>query len=551
MISTFSINDWISVSKPGQNIHELNYKWNTFPENGKITGATLLYYARLGDPNCLVKGQVGVSVIQKSISFQTRESEVFSPGTEVFLPKMSKPTKLDHAPSDVIVKKVSSEIYYQEEDGKQKLKSDWFYAVPVYDAELANCIHYDYTIGTLLMEYHNTAMLNNAIIQRLRYYVPMVAIKESIIERLKDFILSKNCNRNRVAESIDYVKSRHLHENEKSYGWELEEFIDLMDFTAPIDSPYTDADLKMYYREVWHLFFLRMHMHIDGTRINIGEGNFKGLLENDIIPVLQGAQGIGKTTLSKYIAMHHFGPDLYVDLGSGSKSQFGSQETAKQCRGKLLAEIGEMKLMRKSEDVETVKSFVSKLTYEIDVKYVEFTRPLPVTVSFIGTSNNLEYLTDTTGNRRWWPIWLKSINKEKITKNPELIEKLHAHYARLVENSPINKRFDMLIPSDGLMKFMNVARERSMVRYSDYEAIIEVVNKDYIEYSNKEDHRCKYHKMAGHNIEKLLITNGYTMKVSRNAMNEAMEKMGYEKAHVSIGNTTVRGWKREIFKVDY
>ena len=48
-------------------------------------------------------------------------------------------------------------------------------------------------------------------------------------------------------------------------------------------------------------------------------------MENDIVPILAGGQGIGKTTLVRYIAME---PELYTDLGSGLKAKFGAQATA-------------------------------------------------------------------------------------------------------------------------------------------------------------------------------------------------------------------------------
>jgi len=539
--------DWANLSRAGQNQQELEYKWDTFPgPNGHITGGTLIHYARMGDPNCL---KSGVSVLAQPIV--KKEPTELRQMTTLML---AEPAYISNVPPKSLVDFLSRGIWEEKsvnskgEESKPRLIKAWYYLIIQHDTELANCIHSDYTIAESITKYDNSRMLDNAIVHRMMMYgVPPDCITKLILDRIKMKIESMNNLRNRVAEMMDKLKYKYSTDSMGDFDAALDDFLSLLEYSAPIGAPYTTEQLRRYYREVWHLFFLRMHLHIDGTKKI--DGQYKGLMANDIVPILQGKQGIGKTTLCEFIALKWLNPDFYTDLGSGTKGEFGTQDTAKRCRGRVIAELGEMKLMKNPAAIEGVKSFVSKSTYEIDKKFVEYTAPLPVTVSFIGTSNELEYLNDGSGNRRWWPIWLKTIDKERMTNNKEIIERLHAFYSHLAENIENDKRFDYLKPSESLENFMAYARRESTIQYSDFGAILEVVQKDYEEVARKNTNR--YHTLAKHTIEKMIASSGYTMRVSVGAMNQAMEQAGYEKGHVCIAGVTQRGWKKEFVREEY
>jgi hypothetical protein len=549
----WTVSDWINISNESINVHEARYKWETFPENGAISGATLLYYARKGNPDCLVKGkQVSLATYVPIHPLLPLANVTRAEPEKLFV--TTRPSRLDHDPHPEIVKKVKLEIYYKtkDEDDKEilKLKDDWFYRVIAIDAELGNCLHYDYTIAEFIYECFNTRQLDNWIIQRLRHYVSVKQITARVIELIRMKIEEMNGKRNRCIEIMDSMLKKHHPDSSKPYGWELDEFLQIFEYTHPSNAIYAGAELKIYYKEVWHLFFSRMHMHIEGTRIQ-GD-SYKYLMANDIVPILQGKQDIGKTTLVKWIAMEHISPEFYVDIGSGSKDGFGGMATAKTCRGRLLTELGEMKIMKKSDDVEIVKSFISKTQYDIDQKYIEHSRPVPVTTSFIGTSNPFEMLSDPTGNRRWWPIWILDIDKNWMSDHKEHIEKLHAFYARMARESKTEHWFKMLAPSDALMKFIASARDKSMIRYSDYDAIIQVVSDDYINTRNTAGGSArKNHTICRHDIEKLMLASGYSMRVGKDAVDQAMSEMEYKKASVSINGHTRSGWKKELNNADY
>lgn len=117
----------------------------------------------------------------------------------------------------------------------------------------------------------------------------------------------------------------------------------------------------------------------------------------DMAPVAVGDQGTGKTTLLAVIVPHH---DMFLELDL-SKSD---DTLARELRGKMLCELGEMKGMT-GKRTEHLKSFISR-TRELWVpKYKEFTASYPRRCVFFGTTNDTEPLPeDETGQRRWLPF---------------------------------------------------------------------------------------------------------------------------------------------------
>lgn len=114
----------------------------------------------------------------------------------------------------------------------------------------------------------------------------------------------------------------------------------------------------------------------------------------DHIPVLMGAQGIGKSLLLKKLGRDWFSDSLTIMSG---------KEAYEQLQGVWILELGELAAMRRSE-VEAVKHFVSKQEDIYRVAYARHTTAHPRQVVFFGSTNAREFLQDATGNRRFWPI---------------------------------------------------------------------------------------------------------------------------------------------------
>ena len=124
---------------------------------------------------------------------------------------------------------------------------------------------------------------------------------------------------------------------------------------------------------------------------------FKPGTKFDWCLTLTGEQGIGKSTLAAKLGGAWFSDSL-------SFEDMRDEKTAgEKLRGEWIMEIGEMKGLRKT-DVESVKSFLSRAIDKYRPAYAKKVESYPRSCVFIGSGNNIDFLKDPTGNRRFWPV---------------------------------------------------------------------------------------------------------------------------------------------------
>jgi putative DNA primase/helicase len=117
-------------------------------------------------------------------------------------------------------------------------------------------------------------------------------------------------------------------------------------------------------------------------------------LKYDTMPVLTGAQGLGKTTLLQKMGLRWF---------NNSIESFEGKEAAELLQNAWIVEIGEMGAYSRS-DVKTIKGFLSRTEDQYRAAYARKTEKHPRRCVFFGTSNDDQYLKDPTGGRRFWPV---------------------------------------------------------------------------------------------------------------------------------------------------
>ncbi len=120
----------------------------------------------------------------------------------------------------------------------------------------------------------------------------------------------------------------------------------------------------------------------------------------DNVPVLIGKQGTGKSTIISWLALEEkFYADIYTIDG---------KEGFENLSGKWMCELSELVALKRNQNNEAIKSFLSRQTDHFRRAYMAHTNDYPRQCIFIGTTNNEQFLTDKTGNRRFFPIKVNS-----------------------------------------------------------------------------------------------------------------------------------------------
>ena len=118
----------------------------------------------------------------------------------------------------------------------------------------------------------------------------------------------------------------------------------------------------------------------------------------DYMPILIGKQGCGKSTVVKWLALH----DAYY----GDISSIEGKDALENIQGIWICELSELLAMVKTKDVEAMKSFITRTTDRFRESYGRRTKEYPRSCVFIGTTNDYQFLSDKTGNRRYLPVEL-------------------------------------------------------------------------------------------------------------------------------------------------
>jgi len=120
----------------------------------------------------------------------------------------------------------------------------------------------------------------------------------------------------------------------------------------------------------------------------------------DYMMVLIGKQGDGKSTFFKFLACN----DDWYDENFNFKDT-NNKATVEKMAGKWFLEMGEMDTMKKDMVTsDALKAFVSSVSDDYRVPFAKRKETRKRQCVFCGTSNDINFLKDRTGNRRYLPI---------------------------------------------------------------------------------------------------------------------------------------------------
>ncbi|WP_426050369.1 VapE domain-containing protein [Brevundimonas sp. SL161] len=162
---------------------------------------------------------------------------------------------------------------------------------------------------------------------------------------------------------------------------------------------YVGAPDTAYHREAALLFML-------GAVTRVFEPGHKF----DFVPILEGLQGKRKSTFIRILAKHWF-CELEGDFHD-------TKAMVEKMQGAWILEIAELQGFSKSE-VTTIKGFISRTFDKVRLAFEHRAKQFPRQCVFIGSTNDVEYLKDHTGGRRFWPIecGVDEINTDRLHQN--------------------------------------------------------------------------------------------------------------------------------------
>lgn len=147
----------------------------------------------------------------------------------------------------------------------------------------------------------------------------------------------------------------------------------------------------------------------------------------DYMTTLVGPQGVGKSTLFQKLGKNWFS-DTLTDIRG--------KEAYEALDGVWILEMGELNALKKA-DREAIKSYISKRE---DTYRKAFDHHVSVNKRqciFVGTTNEVEFLSDPTGNRRFWIIEINaSLRKYSVWEDltPEIVDQIWAEAVQIYQS---------------------------------------------------------------------------------------------------------------------
>ena len=120
----------------------------------------------------------------------------------------------------------------------------------------------------------------------------------------------------------------------------------------------------------------------------------------DDMIVLIGGQSAGKSTIVRWLNLDE---KFFREIKTIS-----GKEGIEALRGVWIGEVAELMAMTRVKEAEAVKAYITSQEDSYRPPYGKHVQTIPRRCMFVGTTNNPQFLTDKTGNRRFYPVKVQS-----------------------------------------------------------------------------------------------------------------------------------------------
>jgi predicted P-loop ATPase len=261
----------------------------------------------------------------------------------------------------------------------------------------------------------------------------------------------------------------------------------------------------------------------------------------DYAPILEGAQGVRKSTMIQVIAMGFFG-ELKADFHDEKK-------LVEQMQNCFVMELPELSNFNRSS-VEDMKAHISATENYVRMSYGRQPQRFLRQCIFMGSTNKETYLLDDTGNRRFWPlkvmveqIDIDSMRREIMQVWAEAVDL----YRRMRAVQP-EGTLPLYLTRERAQEIAQEAQEarRQLTEADSYaDVLAEWLDTPYAPDPMEPDTTILRDEITTTDIWQAgLGMNGLPKRGDTMEISKAMKRLGWSKVKLRRGSITVNGYVR-------
>ena len=348
----------------------------------------------------------------------------------------------------------------------------------------------------------NKGMLKDSYIDELASYIETSKSYEQTLfaNQLIRSALTVVANRNRYNPVLEYMNIAYR-------DWDKEERLDTF------FSDYLGVDKSAVTRLITRLFFV-------GAVAKVYDPSRKF----DFVLDLVGGQGAGKTTILQKIAPCGYYTDQF--------SSFENKDDFAVMRRALIVNDDEMTATANST-FEVLKKFVTLQEFEYRKPYGHQAERFPKGFVLARTTNNLYYLKDKTGERRFLPLL---VDKDRQLANP--VKDLTPEYVKQVWGEAVHifKSGDYSFDLTNEQQVMLDEHRQTFMYTDDLEdAIADALDNDWADKDFLSSETIGLKVVPGADLAR-------NRKLSNQIANIMINRFGWRKGRKKVNGKTQRGY---------
>ena len=241
--------------------------------------------------------------------------------------------------------------------------------------------------------------------------------------------------------------------------------------------------------------------------------------------VLQGNQGVGKTELFRHLAIEeHF-------FKGGATLDMSNKDSMMSATKVWICELGEIDATTKKEQ-SALKAFLTEQTDHYREPYARFEVSRPRRTSFCGTVNPREYLTDPTGNRRFWTVHVEEMDVDSIFKYTK--DWYAQLWKQIEEEYKMNPKEYLLTPQE---------QEEVCQRNKEYEASL-YGEDEFLTMFDVEAPESKWQRRTAAEIAELMNTHFQSLHVASSSLGKSLLPRLEKRIHMEFqrGKSNGKQW---------